>query len=125
MGGQCFFYATNISQLLEIGVHFLITKHRKKHTMFPAIFIGGIGLGQKNQAFKAIGQMPFYALGTKFTIHSEIRSVPAPMEHFLVFHIDSVGGNAGLLVDQLAHVRCHLIIRRIASLSDVIGAAHN
>ena len=26
----------------EIGVHFLITKHRKKHTMFPAIFIGGI-----------------------------------------------------------------------------------
>ena len=42
MGGQCFFYATNISQLLEIGVHFLITKHRKKHTMFPAIFIGGI-----------------------------------------------------------------------------------
>lgn len=42
MGGQCFFYATNISQLLKIGVHFLITKHRKKHTMFPAIFIGGI-----------------------------------------------------------------------------------
>lgn len=42
MGGQCFFYATNISQFLEIGVHFLITKHRKKYTMFPAIFIGGI-----------------------------------------------------------------------------------
>ena len=42
VGSQCFFYATNISQLLEIGVHFLITKHRKKHTMFPAIFIGGI-----------------------------------------------------------------------------------
>lgn len=42
MGGQCFFNTTNISQFLEVCIHFLITKHRKKHTMFPAIFIGGI-----------------------------------------------------------------------------------
>lgn len=42
VGGQCFLYTANISKFLKVGVHFLIAKYRKKHTMFLTIFIGGI-----------------------------------------------------------------------------------